>query len=205
MRPAGAALLACLVLAAPARAAERLPQLTPEQMTPAQKQVSDKIMGSRRSLSGPFSAWLRSPELADRFQAVGEYLRFSGALPKPLREFAIMITAREWTSQLEWQLHYKEAVTAGIKPEILAALAKGERPVGMSADETLVYDFSTAMHRDRGRVSDALFEGVRGRFGEQGAVDLIGLNAYYDAVSMTINAAQVPLPAGVEPPLKPLR
>ena len=41
-------------------------------------------------MSGPFNAWLRSPELADRLQKVGEYVRFNTSLDKRLNEMAIM-------------------------------------------------------------------------------------------------------------------
>ena len=40
--------------------------------------------------------------------------------------------------------------------------------------------------------------------GEQGVVELIAVSGYYDLVSMTLNVAEVPLPDGVAPPLKPL-
>ncbi len=39
------------------------------------------------------------------------------------------------------------------------------------------------------------------RFGDKGVVDIIGINGYYDAVAMTINAANGPMPPGVKPPL----
>src|SRR5215471_21777716 len=84
-------------------AADRFPQLGPDQMTPDQKRVADAIQsGPRRSLSGPFNAWLRSPELADRLQKVGEYVRFNTSLPHRLNEFAILIAARQSTAQYEW-------------------------------------------------------------------------------------------------------
>jgi 4-carboxymuconolactone decarboxylase len=201
MKPV-ASLLALLCLTSVARAEERFPVLQPEQMTPDQRKVADSIMQSRKNLSGPFNAWLRSPELANRFQNVGEYVRYNTSLPKVLSEFAILITARDWTSQVEWQIHYPEGLAAGISPQILSDLAANKRPQGMSTDQTLVYDFTIGMHRDKGRVSDALFGAVKKRFGEKGLVDLIGLNGYYDAVAMTINAAEVPLPPGVSPPLK---
>ncbi len=194
--------LAAFCLVAPAWAQERFPALTPLQMTPEQKTVADKIMGSRKNLSGPFIPWLRSPELADRFQNVGEYVRYNSAIPKPLSEFTILITARDWTSQVEWQIHYPEAIAAGMKRQVLDELALNKRPHGMSTDESLVYDFSIAMHRDKGRVSDPLFDAVKKRFGEKGVIDLIGINGYYDAVAMTINAARVPLADPGPPPLK---
>jgi 4-carboxymuconolactone decarboxylase len=42
------------------------------------------------------------------------------------------------------------------------------------------------------------------RFGERGVMDLVGAVGYYSLVSMVLNVAQVPLPEGEAPPLKPL-
>jgi len=192
-----------LLLAGAARAGDRFPQLSPEQMTAEQKQVADGILaGPRKSLAGPFNAWLRSPELADRLQKVGEYLRFHSSVPPRLNEFAILITAREWTSQFKWYAHYPLAIKAGLDPKIAADLAAGKRPDGMQDDEMTIYDFCIELHRDK-RVSDRTFEAAVGKLGEQGVVELIAVSGYYDLVSMTLNAAAVPLPPGEPLPLGP--
>jgi len=118
MRLIGALVVLCLVTATAAPAAERFAPLDPDRMTPEQKKVADDIVsGPRKSLSGPFNAWLRSPQLADRLQRVGEYLRFHSSVPARLNEFAILITARQWTAQYEWYAHYPLAIKAGLDPE----------------------------------------------------------------------------------------
>ena len=53
-----------------------------------------------------------------------------------------------------------------------------------------------------GHVSDAVYRRVNDAFGERGVIDLVGAVGYYSLVSMTLNVAQVPLPAGVTAPLK---
>jgi hypothetical protein len=63
---------------------------------------------------GPFNAWMRSPDLGNRLQNVGEYIRYRTSLPLRLNELAIPITAREWTSQYEWYAHYPLAMKAGL-------------------------------------------------------------------------------------------
>jgi 4-carboxymuconolactone decarboxylase len=193
-----------LAIAGSAGAAERFPQLKPEQMTPAQKAVADRIVaGPRKSMGGPFNAWLRSPELADRLQAVGEQVRFRSSLPARLNEFAILMTAREWDADYEWYAHYPLALQAGLKPAIAADLAKGVRPRGMAPDEAAVYDFMAELRRTR-RVSDASYAAVQKLYGDQGVIDLIGLSGYYDLVSMTLNTAQVRPPEPGPLPLPPL-
>jgi len=183
---------------------ERLPPRAPEEMTSRQREVAAAISGGPRGgLRGPFQAWLRSPEVADRFQKVGEYVRFNSTIPPALNELAILVTAREWTAQYEWYAHHALAMKAGLPPAIAEAIARGERPEGMDADQRAVYDFATELHRKRS-VSDAAYAAVMERFGEGGVVDLIAACGYYVAVAMTLNVSRVPLPEGVAPPLAPL-
>ena len=71
----------------------------------------------------------------------------------------------------------------------------------MAKDEETVYNFVSEMLAT-GSVSDQTFQRVKDAFGERGVVELVGAVGYYSLVSMTLNVAQVPLPAGVTPPLK---
>src|SRR5215510_8675116 len=108
-------------IAGVAQAADRFPELTREQMSPAQQKAADAIAaGPRGGLRGPFNAWLRSPEFADRAQRVGEYIRYQSSLPKKLNEFAILITARWWNAKFEWYAHYPLALQAGLEPAVAA-------------------------------------------------------------------------------------
>lgn len=185
---------ACAALALPAAAAERFPDLSPEKMSPEQKAIADAIAtGPRKSIAGPFKAWLRSPVLADRLQKVGEYVRFQSSLPKRLNEFAILITGRFFNSGFEWDYHYPLALKAGVPEAVLKDLARGTEPQGMNDDEALVYRVSMELHR-HGAVSDATYEQALARFGERGVIDLIAVNGYYDLVCMTLNVAQVSVP-----------
>jgi 4-carboxymuconolactone decarboxylase len=115
---------------------------------------------------------------------------------------AILITAREWTSQYEWYAHHSLAMKAGLSPQIAEDVAAGKRPSNMKEDEAAVYDFCIQLHRAK-KVDDATFSRAKALFGEQGVVDLIGVSGYYTAVSMTLNVAKVPVPDG-SMPLKPL-
>jgi 4-carboxymuconolactone decarboxylase len=198
-------LVPCLVMmtAASGVAQTRFPELAPDQMNADQKAMYDAIMaGPRHSTQGPFNAWLRSPQLGDRLQRVGEYLRFNTTIPHKLNEFAILITAVEWKAGFEWYAHYPLAIKAGLEPAVAKDLQEGRRPANMSDDETLVYDFATQLQRQH-QVSDAVYAAAVARFGEQGVVDLIALVGYYNLVSMTLNVGQVQAPASAGPTLAP--
>lgn len=217
MKSSLALALAFAGIVSSAQAGDRFPVLSPEQMSPEQSKLLQALLAGPRGggnagpeavnrilTGGPFNAWLRSPDLGDRLQKVGEYIRFNTSLPLRLNEFAILITARHWTSQYEWHAHLPLALKAGLEPKIAAQLAQNKRPAGMKDDEAAVYDFCTQLHRTK-KVNDAAFKRVVALFGEKGAVDLIGVSGYYTAVSMTLNVAEVPVPAGVKDPLKPVK
>jgi 4-carboxymuconolactone decarboxylase len=181
---------------------ERMAEIPLDRMTPAQRTVADSIMsGPRKGMSGPFNAWLRSPELADRLQKVGEYVRFNTSLDKRLNEMAIIMTAQYWGSQYEWYAHAPLAIKAGLDPEIVAALGAGKRPEKMKDDEAIVWEFTTQLRRDHG-VDDAIYAKAVEKFGENGVVDLIAVTGYYDVVSMTLNVAHVAPPADAALPFK---
>ena len=183
----------------------RFPELTPETMTDEQRQVAEAIQAGPRGagLRGPFNALMRSPQLCDLVQRVGAYVRYATSIPAPLNELAICMAGRKWTAQYEFYAHRRLAIQAGLKQEIADAVANGTRPPGMDADEAAVYDFATEL-LGTGQVSDAHYEAVKSKFGERGVMDLVGAVGYYSLVSMVLNVAQVPLPPGEAPPLKPL-
>lgn len=183
---------------------ERLPAIPPEAMTERQRAVVEAMVsGPRGGLRGPFAALLRSPEVCDRVQALGAQLRFRSSIPAALNELAILVTAREWSAQYEWYAHHRLAMQAGLPEGIAQAIAEGREPEGMDADQRLVWTFCTELHRDRG-VSDATYAAAKARFGEEGIADLVAVSGYYVLVAMVLNVSRVPLPAGVEPPLRPL-
>jgi 4-carboxymuconolactone decarboxylase len=210
------ALLVLAIVSTAAAAGERFPILQPDQMNAEQKKLLDLLLAGPRGAGdaipgavqrilhgGPWNAWMRSPDLGNRLQNVGEYIRYKTSLPLRLNEFAILITAREWSSQYEWYAHYPFAMKAGLDPKVAEELALGRRPSAMKEDEAAVYEFCTQLHRTR-KVDDAAFNRALALLGEQGVVDLVGLSGYYTAVSMTISVAQVMPPDGAPLPLKPL-
>ena len=182
---------------------DRLPPIAAGQLTPAQREAVDAFKTARGAeISGPFYPLLRSPELMTRTRAMGDYLRYKSALPPQLSEFVILLTAREWTQQYEWNAHYPIAVKAGVKREILDAIAEGRRPTEMSDDQTILYVFCQELHRDKA-VSDATYARALKAFGEQGVVDTIGITGYYTLLAMTLNTARTPAGDTGSPILRP--
>lgn len=171
---------------------ERMPALPMNEMDDAQKAAAQELIaGPRGAVFGPFIPLLRSPELMNRLQKVGEYLRYQSALETRINEFVMLIVSRQWTQQFEWCMHYPLALKAGMKQEILDALAEGRRPSGMAQDEEIAYDICDELERTHG-VSDTTYRRALDVFGERGILDMIGLIGYFNTVSMVMNVARTP-------------
>lgn len=179
-----------------------MPPIPKVQWTTAQLQAATQFATMRgQEVFGPFAVMLRSPEVMLRAGAMGDYMRYRTSLPPALNELIILITARHWSQQFEWYIHQPMALKAGLAPHIVSAVSTRRRPEGMSADETIVYDFATELLR-RQSVSDTAYAKAVERFGEHGVIDMIGVAGYYSFLSMMMNTARTAVPADSEvPPL----
>lgn len=206
MRVATFAVEVCILflVVGAAAAQDRMPPIPKDKMTEVQKKALEEVMASRGAggAEGPFVPMLRSPELMNRLQNFGEYVRFHNSIGAKLTEFVILLTARQWTQQYEYSAHQPLASKAGLNQEIISAITEGRRPTGMVADEEIVYDFCSELRQNQG-VSDATYARAVSKFGEQGVVDMTGLVGYYTTLAMIMNVARSPLPDGKKAPLAP--
>ncbi|MCR9275603.1 MAG: carboxymuconolactone decarboxylase family protein, partial [Rhodobacteraceae bacterium] len=170
----------------------------PETMTAAQREVYDQIIsGPRRTLVGPLRAALHNPVLADRWQRMGQVLRFETSLPTRLSELAILVTARRWNSRLEWAIHARDADRAGLDPAIAESVRLCQPPgFGDDSEAREIYDFARQIVQT-GDVAPDTYTAIVARWGEVGAVELTAVIGYYSLVAMTLNVHRIPLPEGV--------
>jgi 4-carboxymuconolactone decarboxylase len=185
-----------------AGAQDRMPPLPKEQLTDEQTQALAEFVAARGQPTGPWNVLLRSPELMKRTRGLSDYLRFESPLPGYLREFVILMTARQWGQNYEWNAHLPLAIDEGFSAEMAQAIAEGRRPDGMLEDEEILYDLVLELQRNHG-VSDATYGRAAERFGEQGVVETVSLVGYYTMISMILNTARTPLPPDAKPALAP--
>jgi 4-carboxymuconolactone decarboxylase len=186
-----------------ASAQNRLPPIPAEKLTDAQKKAAAEFEANRKQpVFGPFVPLSRSPQLMQHAERLGNFLRYGNSLPRAVSEFAILLQSRRWTQQYEWYVHAPDARTAGLSEAIIQAIADGRRPDNMSEDQEIVYAFCTELNEFHG-VTDHTYARMVGRFGEQGMMDLIGLNGYYSFIAMVLNVSRFPLPPGNTPALMP--
>jgi alkylhydroperoxidase family enzyme len=95
--------------------------------------------GPRGRVEGPLLAWLQSPGLAERAQALGAFCRYGTCLTPNLSELAILVTAEYWRAPFEWYAHAPIAAKAGHTAENIEALRTGKAPTFTQEDERIVY------------------------------------------------------------------
>lgn len=180
----------------------RIPLPSPAEMSPEQLRVHDAVVsGPRGQMIGPLRAVIHSPDLADRWSKLGEFLRFGTCLPPRLNELAIIVTGRRWSSQIEWWVHARAAAAAGLPDAVIEAIRIGEAPQFDDADDAAIYEYTRQLQL-HGRVDEAAYHAVERRWGARGVVELTGVIGYYTMVSMTLNAHEIPLPEGVAEPVQ---
>jgi 4-carboxymuconolactone decarboxylase len=194
------ALIAALVPGA-AGAQGRMPPIPAEKMTDAQKKaVADFAAVRMTPPGGPFGVLLRVPELMDLAFKWRLHVADRSVIGQRLTELAILMTARQWTQQYEWNAHEPLALKAGLKQEIITAIAEGRRPPRMADDEEALYDLLSELQRTSS-VSDATYARALAKFGEAGIVEATSVAGYYAMLAMVMNTARTALPGGAKPPL----
>jgi 4-carboxymuconolactone decarboxylase len=180
---------------------DRFRGLAYAEMTPEQRMMLDHTVNSARAVTnttanGPFNVLLRSPEIGDLVQQLGNSIRFASGLTPAQRELATLAAGRAWTSRYEWYAHARYAAEAGIPASVIDALAAGRAPdlSALSKDESLAWRVAEEMMFTR-RVTDATYRDALAGFGAQRLAAAATLAAYYELVSMTLNVDRYPLPA----------
>lgn len=179
----------------------RIPLVSPIDLTPEQRPVYDRIFhGLGSPLVGPLRAVLHIPELADRWQNLGQYWQHHTVLTPKQKEVAVLVTARHWNAPIEWFQHEQRARKAGLEADVIEAIRTGCPPVFTDCSEQCVYEYARELHM-HGQVSQATYMATLASLGRDGLVDLTALLGFYTMVSMMLNAHHIPMLDDVPPPL----
>lgn len=160
-----------------------------------QKVASDVAAGPRGEVRGPVRVWLHSPELANRAQKLGEFLRWGTVLQPRISELVILVTARHYNCHYIWFNHVGLALKGGLSAEAVERIKHRQEPSLADLDEAAAYDFTVELLRDNA-VSDTTLARVRDLFGDRGAVELGAIIAHYHSGAIVLGLADIDLPDG---------
>src|SRR5271169_5366674 len=120
----------------------RIDEVKREDLTARQQQLYDDIMRTRprSGLSGPFSVWIHTPEIAEPADRLASCFRVSPKLDKRLIELIVLLMCRDGTVKYAWSVHEPVARTAGLNDQTIDAIRARKRPDLKRDDEALIYD-----------------------------------------------------------------
>ncbi len=177
----------------------RIPDLAPEEMSERQKALAQAIASTRGGvLRGPFAIWIRIPDLVERANAIGDFLREGTSVPRRLSELAILVTARHWTAQYEWFAHERQALDAGVPEEVVEAIRDRRRPKFADDEDRVVYALCTELYEEK-RVSDATYAAAEKTLGRETVIELVTIATFYAMIAMVLVTFEAPVPGGKLP------
>lgn len=174
----------------------------PAKLSPDEKAIFDRIEAKRAAagapLAGPYLALMNHPELAERIEALGYFLKFQGALSREIYQFVVLTVARRCGATFEWVDHVEHARQAGVPDAVIETIRSGD-------PNPFPEPFATAMPvleaalvwKD---VPQAAQDAAIARFGVKGYVELVVLAGFYEMFSSINEGFAVPLPVGVGAP-----
>ncbi|HKF59975.1 MAG TPA: carboxymuconolactone decarboxylase family protein, partial [Dongiaceae bacterium] len=136
----------------------RLPTIPTERLTTEQRPFYDdmsaeiakdfqgfKSFGPKGELIGPFNPWLQEPKFGKPIWELTKAMSIGPSLPRPVREVAILVTGAKFRAAYEIYAHVALAERRGLSDEKLATIVAGQRPVDLTQEEAVAYDFAAAL------------------------------------------------------------
>lgn len=178
----------------------RQTKYTPDQLPADRREEYDDFLRTRKPredgmLGGPFDPWLLNAELSRRLRGLAVMLWNRTSLDRGLVELAISITGKVYEANVEWNAHAPRAVEYGIPQSVMDTIFAGQRPVGASPDQLLMYDVSMALLVSH-LLPKPLYDRAVATWGEQGLVEITAVIGFYVLTSMTLNAFEVEVAEG---------
>ena len=176
----------------------RVEDLSPESLSPAQREIHARIAGTRGgAVRGPFAIWLRHPAIAEAADRLGTTLRHCSLDPR-LFELMVLLVARHWSAQYEWHAHARHALEAGLDPAVIDAIRDRRKPDFARDDDRLIYDVVTEMNETR-TLSQPTYDRAIAALGLDRMIELITALGFYTMVAIMLNGFDAPVPGGGRP------
>ena len=162
------------------------------EMPPAQRAAFDFTKQLRGLVPGPHKIWAANPALLRTVAPVGAYYQTDSTLSKAEIEIATCVICARWRAAYSSHEHEKIATALGhLDPAKVQALIAG-LPTGFEDPrQQIVYELSSALAAAR-VVPQGLFRRARELLGDAGIADVTVLMGWFSAVSLTLNAYDVP-------------
>ena len=182
----------------------RIPPPTRASVPEELRAVFDEVSSGPGGVgTGPMSVLKNSPEMARRAIPLFEYVRNESSLPQPVRELAMLTTARAKDCIYIWNAHAALGRQAGLSDALVDALRDRQPLPPLSPAEAAVINLGNEFFT-ASRVSEATFNAALEQFGTQGVVELTTLMGFYAMLAFNANAVDLQLAHPSEEPTLPV-
>ena len=144
-------------------------------------------------LVGPFNTFLYSPKVSTAFLEFMEAETQFNTLTARVREVVTLTCGAFWNAKYELYAHSALARKAGLSEQTIRALATGQPPEALSADEMLAHNFTRQLITEH-RVSEDLYGRAEAAFGKTQLVNMTFLIGHYLLTSALLNTFETPAP-----------
>jgi 4-carboxymuconolactone decarboxylase len=173
----------------------RILEIPPERLTPAQAKVFEQLTAGRGRILGPYKIWIHSPTVASGMQHIGTFLNKRSSLSTREVEIGILVIAQHWQGEYVKQAHIRAGKEAGLTPETIDAILAGTDPKLTDPHERAVHRFATSLVGGV-KLSDAEFAEIEKVLGREGVAEVLVLLGYYTSVALGMKVHEVPIPPG---------
>lgn len=127
-----------------------------------------------------------SPKMLRAYSTLARALRYEAETPRSLRELVILRVAKLTGSDYEWTHHRKMAAAAGVTDAQVRDLGRWQESDAFGASERAALRCADEMQERA--LSDQAVAELRSELGDSGAVEIVLLVAFYQALATMIQA-----------------
>jgi len=157
----------------------------------SQSQVN--MMDETGALTGPFPAMLHFPVFGIPALSFIRTLDLHATLGKRVREVTILTVAAAYGARFELYAHQIMASVVGLADDLIASLAAGEQPQGLTEEEAIAHVVARVL-TGGGWLPSSTYDLAVALLGKDGVAELFFLIGGYGLLAMILNGFDVPAP-----------
>ena len=168
----------------------RLKDLAPADRTAEQAAIAARLTKTIGGVHGPYSAWIKKPNIAQAMYGLLLCLRDQATMPRRMRMVATLTVIRHWGADYAWGVNMPLAQDAGVPQAVIDAIHEHRTPEFSDTGDAVGYDLASELLTGR-ELSDTTFAKALELLGEEKLVELVTVVGYFSAVALTVVAFDI--------------